>query len=213
MKNEFDNENLNGNVSEHEEKKTNRRIAIISLEIVVALVISFFGTYFITDRLTNPKYTQEDTEKMVYNNTKALDEDMLLVLKNEGVIEKEMNLSQFKEENSISSDISQQFLVNFFESTGYSLESLEDDKAVFAKKLETNVLLPNKYYIGEKDGYFAIYKTDNNGNPSIENGEDIYKNSRNINFLPEEDLMEIKNFKYYYDTKEEAIEKLTAYIS
>ena len=118
-----------------------------------------------------------------------------------------------KKENSIESEISQQFIVNFFEASGYNLEELKDEKVVFSKDGTTNVLQPNKYYIGEKDGYFAIYKTDSEGNLTIENEDDIYRNSRSIDFLQGEDLEDIKNLKHCYDTKDEAIEKLTAYIS
>ena len=213
MKNKF--ENNNEKIINNENKYTNKKLAIISGVIVTALVISFFGSYFITNRLTNPKYTKNTTgeEKTVYNNTKALDDDMILVLMNQGVIEKEQSILEFKKENSIESEISQQFIVNFFEASGYNLEELKDEKVVFSKDGTTNVLQPNKYYIGEKDGYFAIYKTDSEGNLTIENEDDIYRNSRSIDFLQGEDLEAIKNLKHCYDTKDEAIEKLTAYIS
>lgn len=199
----------------NENKYTNKKLSIISAIIVFALVVSFFGSYFITNRLTNPKYSKNTTEedKTVYNNTKALDDDMILILMNEGVVEKEQSILEFKKENFISSDISQQFIVNFFEANGYNLEELQDEKVVFSKVGTTNVLKPNKYYIGEKDGYFAIYKTDSEGNLTIENEDDVYRNSRSINFLQGEDLEGIKNLKHCYDTKDEAIEKLTAYIS
>ena len=50
------------------------------------------------------------------------------------------------------------FLVNFYEANGYNLESLEDSKLVFVKDGTTSVLLPNKYYLGEKDGYLQYTK-------------------------------------------------------
>lgn len=213
MKNKF--ENSNEKEINNENKYTNKKLAITSGIIVTALVISFFGSYFITNRLTNPKYVSDTTEKekTVYNNTKALDDDMIVVLMNQGVVEKEQSISEFKKENSISSEINQQFIVNFFEANGYNLEELQDERVVFSKDGTTNVLQPNKYYIGEKDGYFAIYKTDNEGNLTIENENDVYRNSRSIDFLQGEDLEDIKNLKHCYDTKDEAIEKLTAYIS
>lgn len=213
MRNKF--KNINEKEINNENKYTNKKLAITSGIIVTALVISFFGSYFITNRLTNPKYVSDTTEKekTVYNNTKALDDDMIVVLMNQGVVEKEQSISEFKKENSISSEINQQFIVNFFEANGYNLEELQDEKVVFSKDGTTNVLQPNKYYIGEKDGYFAIYKTDNEGNLTIENENDVYRNSRSIDFLQGEDLEDIKNLKHCYDTKDEAIEKLTAYIS
>lgn len=198
-----------------ENKHFNKKISILAGIIVFAVVVSFFGTYIISDRLINPKYSQEkeDDEKTVYNNSKILSDDMMVVLMNEGVVEKEQSILEFKKENSIVSDINQQFVVNFYEANGYNLESLEDDKVVFVKEGTTSVLQPNKYYLGEKDGYFAIYKTDDSGNLTIEESEDVYTNNRPISFLHGDDLEAIKNFKYSYDTKEEAIEKLSAFIS
>ena len=196
-------------------KHFNKKISILAGIIVFAVVVSFFGAYIISDRLINPKYSQEkeDDEKTVYNNSKILSDDMMVVLMNEGVVEKEQSILEFKKENSIVSDINQQFVVNFYEANGYNLESLEDDKVVFVKEGTTSVLQPNKYYLGEKDGYFAIYKTDDSGNLTIEESEDVYTNNRPISFLHGDDLEAIKNFKYSYDTKEEAIEKLSAFIS
>lgn len=206
---------MNSKFENNEDKYINKKLAIISGIIVFAIVGCFFATYFITDRLTNPKYVNNNAEeeKTVYNNTKALDDNMILILMNEGIVEKEQSISEFKKENFITSEISQQFIVNFFEANGYNLEELQDEKVVFNKDGTTNVLQPNKYYIGEKDGYFAIYKTDADGKLTIENEDDVYRNSRPINFLKGEDLDEIKNLKNCYDTKDEAIEKLTAYIS
>ncbi|MBX9137454.1 MULTISPECIES: hypothetical protein [unclassified Clostridium] len=206
---------MNSKFENNEDKYINKKLAIISGIIVFAIVGCFFATYFITDRLTNPKYVNNNAEeeKTVYNNTKALDDNMILILMNEGIVEKEQSISEFKKENFITSEISQQFIVNFFEANGYNLEELQDEKVVFNKDGTTNVLQPNKYYIGEKDGYFAIYKTDADGKLTIENEDDVYRNSRPISFLKGEDLDEIKKMKNYYDTKDEAIEKLTAYIS
>ena len=206
---------MNSKFENNEDKYINKKLAIISGIIVFAIVGCFFATYFITDRLTNPKYVNNNAEeeKTVYNNTKALDDNMILILMNEGIVEKEQSISEFKKENFITSEISQQFIVNFFEANGYNLEELQDEKVVFNKDGTTNVLQPNKYYIGEKDGYFAIYKTDTDGKLTIENEDDVYRNSRPISFLKGEDLDEIKKMKNCYDTKDEAIEKLTAYIS
>ena len=68
---------------------------------------------------------------------------MIVVLMNQGVVEKEQSISEFKKENSISSEINQQFIVNFFEANGYNLEELQDERVVFSKDGTTNVLQPN----------------------------------------------------------------------
>lgn len=192
----------------------NKKSCILSGIIVLALIICFFGSYILSGKLLNKEnLSNQNYDKTVYNNSNVLDDEVKVVLMNQGVVEKEQSVSDFKKENSIVNDINQQFIVNFFEANGYNLESLEDSKLVFVKDGTTSVLLPNKYYLGEKDGYFAIYKTDDSGTPKIEDKEDIYSNNRSINFLKGEDLEAIKNFKYCYDTKDEAVEKLTAFIS
>lgn len=194
----------------------NNKIIKLSILILVCIIMLGVGTYFITDRLTNSKYNKEETitEKTVYNNTKALGDEIKIILMSDGVVTKEQNVLEFKEENSIASDISEQFIVNFFLSEGYKLEELIDTRLVFSKDSTSIVVEPNKYYIGEKDGYFAIYKSDKNGKLTIESEEDIYSNSRPISFLQDQDdLKRIKEFKNSFDTKEEAKEKLTAYIS
>ena len=136
---------------------------------------------------------------------------MIVVLMNQGVVEKEQSISEFKKENSISSEINQQFIVNFFEANGYNLEELQDERVVFSKDGTTNVLQPNKYYIGDKDGYIAIYKSDVNGIPVIENEDDITQ--REVSLLMEIDQNMIRNYEMVFDTKEECEEALSNFIS
>ncbi|EKY26194.1 hypothetical protein [Clostridium celatum] len=193
-------------------KNNNKKIAKLSVLILVIFLIVGFGTYFVTDKLMNNEYESE--EKTVYNNTQALSDEIQIVLMDDGIVTKEQSVLEFKAENSIDSDINEQFIVNFFLAEGYELEELLDSKLVFSKENTMVVVEPNKYYIGEKDGYFAIYKSDSEGKLTIESEDDIYKNSRPISFLQDqEDLKRIKEFKNCFDTKEEAKESLTAYIS
>ena len=214
MSNEIFDKDKENELIGKQKKYLNKKISILSGIIVLAVVICFFCTYFFTGKLLNKdNLNNQNDDKTVYNNSNVLDDGIIVVLMNQGVVEKEQSISDFKKENSIVNDINEQFLVNFYEANGYNLESLEDDKVVFVKEGTTSVLQPNKYYLGEKDGYFAIYKTDDSGNLTIEESEDVYTNNRPISFLHGDDLEAIKNFKYSYDTKEEAIEKLSAFIS
>ena len=166
--------------------------------------------------MTNPEYknkTANKIENTVYNNTKALDDDTKIILKSDGKVESEEDLEKFKDERDITSDVTQQFLVEYFKNEGYTLENLTNDKLVLSRSTDSEELEPNKYYLGEKDGYFAIYKTDENGKAFIENEDDIYKNSIKVDNLPASDQSNIKGFKYGYDSKDEAKEMLSGYIS
>ena len=72
---------------------------------------------------------------------------------------------------------------------------------------------PNKYYIGEKDGFLAIYKTDKDGTLLIENSEDVYSDNKKVDNLREIDKNKIKNFEFEYDSKEDAEESLSEFLS
>lgn len=208
---------MNNYFNKNSNNLENNKIIKLSILILIFILILGAGTYFVTDKLIDSRYNNEEknrAEKTVYNSTKALSDEIEIVLMNDGIVTKEQSLLEFKEENSISSDISEQFVVNFFISEGYKLEELMDTRLVFSKDSASMVVEPNKYYIGEKDGYFAIYKSDSNGKLIIENEDDVYKNSRPISFLQDQDdLRRIKEFKNSFDTKEEAKERLSAYIS
>ena len=182
---------------------------------IVLLIVCFFSTYFIVDRLTNSKYkdvSDNQSKTAVYNNTNLLSDDMKIILKVDGVVEKSETLKDFKLDNEIDS-VNEQFLVDYYASKGYSVESLSEKKVVLNKNEEEVTVEPNKYYLGEKDGYFAIYKSDENGKVFIEDESDIYRSSGMVNTIPENDQEDIKNFKLGYDTKNEAKEILSGYIS
>ena len=64
-------------------------------------------------------------------------------------------------------------LIKLLEKQGYVLDVNANNEFMF-KKDATKTLEANKYYIGDKDGYLAIYKTDKDGNLKIENSADVY---------------------------------------
>ena len=60
MDNKF--ENNNEKEINNENRYKNKKIAIISGMIVTALIICFFGTYLVADKLINSKYVKETEE-------------------------------------------------------------------------------------------------------------------------------------------------------
>ena len=133
------------------------------------------------------------------------------ILKVDGIVETSETLKEFKLDNNID-NVNEQFLIDYYASKGYSVESLSEKKVVLNKDEEV-ILEPNKYYLGEKDGYFAIYKSDENGKVFIEDESDVYRSSKMVNTIPKDDQEAIKSFKFGYDTKDEAKEILSGYIS
>lgn len=95
---------------------------------------------------------------------------------------------------------------------GYELEDAGESELTFKREASKSVN-PNKYYIGEKEGYLAIYKSDDNGNLFIEKDSDVYKDHKKVEMLPEDDKTKISNFDLEYDTKEDAEEDLSEFLS
>lgn len=212
MNNNFQeyNEKEYNNVEKNEKKKRIRNKVTL---FIVLLIVCFFSTYFIVDRLTNSKNkdVNDNQSKTTVYNTNSLSDDMKIILKVDGIVETSETLKEFKLDNNID-NVNEQFLVDYYASKGYSVESLSEKKVVLNKDEEV-ILEPNKYYLGEKDGYFAIYKSDENGKVFIEDESDVYRSSKMVNTIPKEDQDDIKSFKFGYDTKDEAKEILSGYIS
>ena len=212
MNNNFQeyNEKEYNNVEKNEKKKRIRNKVTL---FIVLLIVCFFSTYFIVDRLTNSKNkdVNDNQSKTTVYNTNSLSDDMKIILKVDGIVETSETLKEFKLDNNID-NVNEQFLVDYYASKGYRVESLSEKKVVLNKDEEV-ILEPNKYYLGEKDGYFAIYKSDENGKVFIEDESDVYRSSKMVNTIPKDDQEAIKSFKFGYDTKDEAKEILSGYIS
>jgi hypothetical protein len=180
---------------------------------VVLLGMCFSISYLITDWITNPKDNTSIEEKTVYNSTDLLDDTVKISIINENNIDKEQTIKEFKEENNIEVGVNQQFVIDFLEDSGYTLETINNNKITFKKENKDNMFIANKYYLGEKDGYFAIYKTDDTGKLYIESESDVFTDYKKVNTIPIAAEEEIKTFKHYYDTKEEALERLAGYMN
>lgn len=213
----MDNKDMNFH-NDKDSKRNKIKRATSALWIVALFVIVICASYLITDRLTNPKYKEDNAvvneeEKVVYNNTNSLEDEMTIRLMNDGKLESEESVAEFKSNNGITTDISEQFLVDFYSTDGYEISVLDNTAMVFSKASESITLEPNKYYIGEKDGYLAIYKTDEKGRAFIEDEQDIFKNSMPLKSIHPSVQDEIKGFKHVYDTKEEAKIGISEYAS
>ena len=100
-------------------------------------------------------------------------------------------------------------LISAVEKDGYELVSSTSGEIIFLNDM--GILEAGKYYIGEKDGYIAMFKAGEDGRPFIEKPEDV--STKKIEDLPEVDRSKISNFEKKYDTREECEENITNYIS
>ena len=78
--------------------------------------------------------------------------------------------------------------------------------------INTSKFKSDKYYLGEENGFISLFKTDSNGN-IIESEKKVYSDSKPLSNLPEIDQNYIKEHKFSFDTKEEALQKLSEMIS
>lgn len=204
---------MNNNFQNEKSKKDKMKKIYFGVGVVFLMGMCFSLSYLITDWITNPKYDAFIEDRTVYNSTDVLEDTTTIALISGDNIDKEQSLKEFKEENNIQVDVNQQFLIDFLDDSGYKLEALDNNKIVFKKENSENILVANKYYLGEKDGYFAIYKTDENGRAFIEEENDVFRDYKKVNTIPVSAEEEIKSFKHYYDSKEEALERLAGYMN
>lgn len=96
------------------------------------------------------------------------------------------------------------------EELGYIVEKMSADEVILIKRVDSYA--PNKYILGVKGHYFAIYKTDENGNMYI---EDESNDVTDIEVPTEGDYnLLIKGSKdFQFDNREEVEEKLGEYSS
>lgn len=92
----------------------------------------------------------------------------------------------------------------------YKLTDFQSDKIVMVKEIDK--YSPNKYVLGIKEDYLAIFRTDINGDMYIENEEtDI--TDKKIDHLKEQDIIALTKGSNYFqrNTKEEAMALLEDY--
>lgn len=186
----------------------------IFILMTLLLAIIFSLTYYLCDKyITKPIIDKENATVVKNNNLNDdLSNETRVCLYSGDIKEDELSLGDLKKELNISEDLSVTDLSKSLKDKGYVLV-LTSDKELTYKRDPSQTVKPDKYYIGEKDGYLAVYKTDSNGILQIEKDEDVYRDSKKIDGLTPADISKIKNFEFEYDNKDEAEEKLSEFLS
>lgn len=186
----------------------------IFILMTLLLAIIFSLTYYLCDKyITKPIIDKENATVVKNNNLNDdLSNETRVCLYSGDIKEDELSLGDLKKELNISEDLSVTDLSKSLKDKGYVL-ALTSDKELTYKRDPSQTVKPDKYYIGEKDGYLAVYKTDSNGILQIEKDEDVYRDSKKIDGLTPADISKIKNFEFEYDNKDEAEEKLSEFLS
>ncbi|MFW2487688.1 hypothetical protein ACN077_03815 [Clostridium chromiireducens] len=189
----------------------NKKKLFIGMTMVLALI--FFITYYLSDKyITNKNARNNAVTASEINKNNELSDNTKIYLFSGETKEKELTLADLKKELNINKNLSAAELSKALKEKGYVLEIQANGEMTYKKDL-SKVVKPNKYYIGEKDGYLAIYKTDNDGTLLIEKKEDVYSDNKKVDNLRELDKDKIKNFELEFDTKDDAEESLSEFLS
>lgn len=183
---------------------------------VIILTIIFVVSFFQFDRyLENKSLEREKTEQtaITRDKTAALSGDVLISLYKGDTEEKVTTLKDIKSELSLEGQVSEESLTKALEKKGYTLEAVEETELTYKRSIEKSIEA-GKYYIKEYDGFFAIYKSDSQGNLVVENPTtDIFKDKKKFNQLPKSDQDMISNLEFKYSDRNEAEDKISELIS
>jgi hypothetical protein len=191
----------------------NKKKLFISMTIALAIIFSI--TYNLSDKYITNKNAENNTATTSgtnNNNGNELSDNTKIYLYAGDKKEKESTLADLKKELNIDGNLSQAELSKALKEKGYALEIESNGEMTYKRDVAKSVK-PNKYYIGEKEGFLAIYKTDSNGTLSIENSDDVYSDNKKVDNLRDIDKNKIRNFELEYDSKEDAEESLSEFLS
>lgn len=189
----------------------NKRKLFIFITISLALIFTL--TYCIADiYMMKKKAEKENTAVATQNTEKNIADDMKICLMSGDNTDEELSLKDLREKYNLDSALTINKICSALKEIGYELEDAGESELTFKREASKSVN-PNKYYIGEKEGYLAIYKSDDNGNLFIEKDSDVYRDHKKVEMLPEDDKIKISSFELEYDTKEDAEEDLSEFLS
>ena len=205
----MDSLNNNSNLKSTKKNINKKQKAAMLVSFISLLAICFCLSYFITDYITDPNRditnAEAQNETVYSENNKYLDDNIYVMLKTNDNIDMAENLINLKSKLDLSEELSTQ---------GYVLSEWDNNKLVYTRDaaVNTSKFKSDKYYLGEENGFISLFKTDSNGN-IIESEKKVYSDSKPLSNLPEIDQNYIKEHKFSFDTKEEALQKLSEMIS
>lgn len=187
-----------------------KRIYLILTSVLVAIIAigtgSILWTYTQENNIKKEFTTSANIDKQKFNPIVSKDTKILLRTiyeKGGEIVDKDISSKEYKGKTK-------EELSKIFYKEGYELKQMVNNKIVLIKR--ENRYAPNKYVVGIKDGYIAIFKTDDKGREYIENENKDITNIK-TKLLPKEDvnLLTNGNKDFQFDTREEAEGSLEDY--
>lgn len=195
-----------------------KKLTALSFISISLMFICFLTSYYITDYYTNPSKNllgEDSTRKEVFNNSNNyLDDNIYIILKTDDIIDMSESFIKLKDKLNLNGNYTIESLSKELDKNGYVLEESDNSKLIYIRNNSDNInnFEGNKYYLGEEKGFISIFKTDSSGK-IIESEKKVYKDYKSINNLPEIDQKLIKENKFFYNTLEEALYKLSEMVS
>ncbi|MGL5417106.1 MAG: hypothetical protein ACRDAU_15670 [Clostridium sp.] len=168
-----------------------RKTGIILGCSIVALISLMTATYNIV--LNNKTKKQGNETPVLSYDNKELREDLVIALYTGEKLEKTLSLDMFKEKYGVEKMITEEVIKEALKDEGYALDN-KGEKVFSFKKDKEKAKEKNKYHIGEKDGYLAIFKSDENGDMHIVTQ---YETSLDLIRLRPEEYERIRSKTYF----------------
>lgn len=197
----------------------NKKKILLIFSTVGFAIIIFFISYNVTLRYYNENnndISREVEQSVNSSNANEVNENVKIILKtktkdNKTLVEKSLTFEDLKK--IIGKDkIQREDIESYYSKLNYTIEFLNEKTIVLIRDITNITLNPNKYYLGEKEGFIALFKTDEKGNPKIEDDKNDIS-TKKVTDLSDIDKNKIIHFQKEYNTKEEAEEDLSQYTS
>jgi hypothetical protein len=200
--------------------KNRKKIKTILLATLTIAIFSL--SYYLCINKLKSTYIK-DKQYKVQNNSKALDNTVTVdsnmntaLLTNTKIIFKKKytksgeTVTEREENAGNLVGKKKKELEQIYKDEGYSVESINSSEAVLIKELDKYV--PNKYVLGIKNGFIAIYKTDKEGNMFIEDEKRDITDIKTDRLKKADIELLTKGDKYFQcNTREDAEARLEDY--
>lgn len=191
--------------------KVKRKIYLIIL--LLGIIILFSSTYYLTSKSIKNRELQKQNSIQVeeVNSSGVVDgrnlrDDLIISFYTNEKRDRTTTVSDLIKANDLKSGLTEEALTKQALKEGYELVEKSDERFIYRRnkeEKESKNFEAGTYYIGENDGYLAIYKADNEGNLKKEK---VYEDEMSIEMFRESDSEKIKNFNYFNSKNIEEVE-------
>ena len=186
----------------------------IYLSIVfLGIIILFSGTYYLTSKsIKNRELEKQNSMQVEEVNSssiakeRTLRDDLIISFYTNEKRDKTTTVKELIKINNLKDGLTEELLTKQALKDGYELVEKSNDRFIYRRNSQDKVssdFEKDTYYIGESDGYLAIYKADNNGELKKEK---VYSDEMSIDMFRDTDAEKIKNFKYFSSKNIEEVE-------